>query len=218
MSTVTHTEGSSTLSAHASPADRNPGTPEPRAPRAPRADARRNRDKIIEAARAVFTSATEPVALETVAKKAGVGIATLYRNFPTRDALVEAVYANELDQVAACAARLLEELPPPAALRAWMDRYIVFAATKHAMYRDPRTGPTAGRMPVIPTRERIVEAVETLLLAGARDGSLRADVTPDDLTTLLLGVSLAAVSGIRPEQTARHLDLIADGLRAGPRP
>ncbi|MFD7791505.1 TetR/AcrR family transcriptional regulator [Streptomyces sp. NPDC059759] len=206
------------MSAHASSADRNPGTPEPGtpetgAPRAPRADARRNRDKIIEAARAAFTSATEPVALETVAKQAGVGIATLYRNFPTRDALVEAVFANELDQVAACATRLLEELPPPAALRAWMDRYIAFAATKHAMYRDPRTGPTAGRMPVIPTRERIVEAVETLLLAGARDGSLRADVTPDDLTTLLLGVSLAAVSGIRPEQTARHLDLIADGLR-----
>lgn len=206
------------MSVHPSSADRDSGMPEPGAPRAPRADARRNRDKIIEAARAAFTSATEPVALETVAKQAGVGIATLYRNFPTRDALVEAVYANELDQVAASAVQLLEELPPPAALRAWMDRYIAFAATKHAMYRDPRTGPTAGRMPVIPTRERIVEAVDALLRAGARDGSLRADVTPDDLTTLLLGVSLAAVSGIQPDQTARHLDLVADALRAKARP
>ncbi|MEW2167167.1 TetR/AcrR family transcriptional regulator [Streptomyces sp. NPDC007084] len=206
------------MPARASSADQNPATSGPGAPRAPRADARRNREKIIEAARAAFASATRPVALETVAKQAGVGIGTLYRNFPTRDALLEAVYGTELDQVAAEAVRLLEELPPPAALRAWMDRYIAFSATKHAMYRDPRTGPTAGRMPVIPTRERIVEAVGTLLTAGAGDGSLRADVTPDDVTTLLLGVALAAVSGIPPEQTARHLDLVADALRPSARP
>ncbi|MFJ9055934.1 TetR/AcrR family transcriptional regulator [Streptomyces sp. NPDC102409] len=191
----------------------DPASPESGTPRAARTDARRNRDKIVQAARAAFTSATGPVALETVARQAGVGIATLYRNFPTRDALVEAVYENELDAVAACAPALLQELPPRAALRAWMDRYLAFSATKHAMHKDPRVGPTAGRTaPLLPTRVRIGEAVETLLSAGAQDGSLRTDVDADDVTTLLLGVSLAAVAGIDPEQTARHLDLVADAL------
>ncbi|MFC8227202.1 TetR/AcrR family transcriptional regulator [Streptomyces sp. NPDC057287] len=193
----------------------DPASPESGTPRAARTDARRNRDKIIQAARAAFTSAAGPVALETVARQAGVGIATLYRNFPTRDALVEAVYANELDAVAAAAPALLDELAPRAALRAWMDRYIAFSATKHAMHKDPRVGPTAGRTaPLLPTRERITEAVATLLRAGADDGSLRTDVDADDVTTLLLGVSLAAVAGIEPERTARHLDLVADALAA----
>ncbi|WP_432102999.1 TetR/AcrR family transcriptional regulator [Streptomyces sp. bgisy091] len=193
----------------------DPGTPEPGAVRGGRTDARRNRDRIVSAAREAFTSATGPVALETVAKQAGVGIATLYRNFPTRDALVEAVYANELDAVASDATALLQELPPRAALRAWMDRYLAFSAAKHAMHRDPRVGPTAGRsVPLTPTRERIDEAVACLLAAGARDGSLRTDVAPGDVTTLLLGVSLAAVAGLPPEQSARHLDLVADALAA----
>ncbi|MFE3515997.1 TetR/AcrR family transcriptional regulator [Streptomyces sp. NPDC059166] len=187
--------------------------PAPGSARGGRTDARRNREKIVQAARDAFTTATGPVALETVARQAGVGIATLYRNFPTRDALVEAVYAEELDAIAADAPALLAELPPRAALRAWMDRYIAFSAAKHAMHRDPRVGPTAGRaVPVLPTRERIDEAVATLLSAGARDGSLRTDVAADDVTTLLLGVSLAAVAGIPAEQTARHLDLVADAL------
>lgn len=205
------------MTAHTSPAEGAPGTPESGARRAPRADARRNRDKIVEAARAAFTDATEPVALETVARQAGVGIATLYRNFPTRDSLVEAVFASELEAVAGRAAVLLEELPPADALRAWMDRYLSFAATKHAMHKDLRTGPTPRKEPVIPVRERIVEAVQTLLRAGERDGSLRTDVTSDDVVTLLLGVSLAAVAGIPSDQTARHLDLIADALRPAAR-
>src|ERR1700712_1258271 len=94
-----------------------------RNPRAPRADAQRNRDALIAAATTAFATADDTVALETIARSAGVGIGTLYRHFATREALVEAVYAAELDDVTASAASLLAELPPDQALRAWMQRY-----------------------------------------------------------------------------------------------
>ncbi|WP_353946895.1 TetR/AcrR family transcriptional regulator [Streptomyces sp. HUAS MG91] len=182
--------------------------------RAGRSDARRNREKLLTAARSVFSATAEgPVTLDAVARAAGVGIGTLYRHFPTREALVEAVYAAELDALAAAASELLDELPPVPALRAWLDRYTAFAATKHGMIDMLRSGPSPTTMPTRPTRERIAAAVGELLAAGARGGTLRSDVDPDDVTTLLLGVSLAAASGSSPEQTGRALDLIVDALR-----
>ncbi|WP_420031495.1 TetR/AcrR family transcriptional regulator [Streptomyces sp. cg28] len=182
--------------------------------RAGRSDARRNREKLLAAARSLFGAAAEgPVTLDAVARAAGVGIGTLYRHFPTREALVEAVYAAELDGLAAAAPELLGDLPPVPALRAWLDRYTAFAATKHGMIDMLRSGPVPTSVPTRPTRERITAAVGELLAAGAGSGSLRADVDPDDVTTLLLGVSLAAASGSSPEQTGRALDLIVDALR-----
>ncbi|MFC8451561.1 TetR/AcrR family transcriptional regulator [Kitasatospora sp. NPDC057223] len=177
-----------------------------------RAHAQRNRETLIAVARAAFAAAGDTAPLEGIAREAGVGIGTLYRHFPTREALVEAAYAAELDDVTTNAATLLAELPPEEALRTWMERYARFAATKHGMIGTLRTGWAAGRI-TPPTRRRITAEIAVILTAGARSGTLRADVDPDDVTAMLLGVFLSADAHGTPERTGRLLDLVLDALR-----
>ena len=178
-----------------------------------RADARRNREKLITAARAAFAAASGgPVALEAIADQAGVGIGTLYRHFRTREALVEAVYAAELDDVAASASALLGQFPPDVALRAWMDRYATFWVTKHAMLGTLRAGFAPGRISPS-TRERLITAITPILVYGAKQRSLRMDIRPEDVATLLLGVFLSTAASETPEQVSRLLDLVVDALR-----
>ena len=178
-----------------------------------RSDARRNRDKIVAVARTAFTVADDTVPLEGIAREAGVGIGTLYRHFPTREALVEAVYAAELDDVTDSAPALLGEFPPDVALRAWLDRYAQFFMVKRGMINTLRAGWSAGR--ITPrTRERINAVVTMFLSAGARSGSLRADVQADDVTAMLLGIFLSTAPNDTPEQTGRLLDLLVDAVRA----
>ncbi|MEV0385525.1 TetR/AcrR family transcriptional regulator [Nonomuraea sp. NPDC050643] len=181
-----------------------------------RAHAQRNRDKLIAAARAAFTAADDTVPLENLARDAGVGIGTLYRHFPTREALVEAVYAAELDDIATSAPALLEQHPPQVALRAWMDRYAAFAAMKRGMADALRAGQASGRIPTSTTRDRLTTAITTILAKGADTGALRADVDPDDVTTMLLGIFLATAARDTPEQTGRLLDLLIDALQPKP--
>ncbi|WP_433342492.1 TetR/AcrR family transcriptional regulator [Streptomyces sp. CA-253872] len=186
----------------------------PGTPRAPRADALRNREKLVAAARDAYAVASEggpEASLEGIAKAAGVGIGTLYRNFPDREALVEAVYAAELDAIVAAAAELVASEPPERALRAWCGRYGDFVAAKRGMAGALRSAFDAGRLAPSTTRARVTEAVGILVEAGARAGVLRADVRPDDVTALLLGVFLSA--GPHGEQTPRLLDLLVDALR-----
>lgn len=111
-----------------------------------RADAKRNREHLVAVAREAFATADTAVPLESIAREAGVGIGTLYRHFPTRDALFEAVYAAELDDLTTSAPALLGELPPDAALRAWLGRYAQFVAMKRGMVDALRTGLAAGRL------------------------------------------------------------------------
>ncbi|MFL1429415.1 MULTISPECIES: TetR/AcrR family transcriptional regulator [unclassified Nocardiopsis] len=195
----------------------SPDTPPPDGtapePRPLRADARRNRERLIEAARARLARGRGPLSLEGVARDAGVGIGTLYRHFPTRDALVGALYAAELDELAASAAALLRELPPERALRAWVLRYARFAAAKRGMADTLRAAMAAGTIESSATWARISAAVGPLLEAGAREGSLRADVDADDVTAMLLGVSLATAREEGVERTGRLLDLVLDALR-----
>ncbi|MFL4908991.1 TetR/AcrR family transcriptional regulator [Streptomyces sp. MMS24-I2-30] len=178
-----------------------------------RADARRNRDRLVAVARTAFTAGGDSVTLEGIARAAGVGIGTLYRHFPTREALVEAVYAAELDELTASAPALLDEFPPEVALRAWMDRYAAFFATKHGMLDALRVSWASGGVAISGTRERITAALGTILAAGARTGALREDVAADDVTMLLLGVFLSLGGDRAPEQTARLLDLVVDAVR-----
>jgi AcrR family transcriptional regulator len=179
-----------------------------------RADARRNRDRLVAAATAAFAAADASVPLEDIARAAGVGIGTLYRNFPTREALIEAVYATELDEITRSAAVLLTELPPDAALRAWMDRYARFAELKQRGLIDTlRAGWASGRIATPTTRERVTGAIATMLTAGAEAGVLRADVDPDDVTALLLGAFVLTAPNSTREQTSRLLDLILAALR-----
>jgi AcrR family transcriptional regulator len=181
--------------------------------RAPRSDALRNRDTLVAAARAAFASGEATVTLEAIAQGAKVGIGTLYRHFPTREALVEAVYAAELDDVTGCVPELLDRLAPRAALRAWMSRYAEFVTTKRGMADTLRAGWASGRIAVPTTRERITAALGTLLDAGAADGTLRADVEPRDLTVMLLGVLLTTTASEGTPQVERLLDLVMDALR-----
>ncbi|MEV4050079.1 TetR/AcrR family transcriptional regulator [Amycolatopsis sp. NPDC049688] len=187
--------------------------PSPEPGRPVRSDARRNRDKLVAVARAAFATADGTVALEAVAREAGVGIGTLYRHFPTREALVEAVYAAELDDVTAGAPALLERLPPEQALRAWMDRYAAFVATKRGMADVLRAGVASGRIATPVTRQRITAAIGSILDAGVQAGTLRAGTDPEDVTLLLLGTFLSTAGEPDPERTGRMLDLIADALR-----
>ena len=178
---------------------------------AERSDARRNRERLLETAAAAFVRDDGPVSLEAIARGAGVGIGTLYRHFPTREALIEAVYRAELAEVSAIAAELLTDRPPAKALRDWMDRYAEFVAAKKGMAESLRAIFDSGAVEPSDTRESIVAAVRLLLDAGSADGSLRADVAPDDVVTSLLGIMLA--SGSR-EQSDRMFDLLLDGLVA----
>ena len=179
-----------------------------------RADAQRNRDKLLAAATAAFATDGEGVALDTIAARAGVGIGTLYRHFPTREALVVAAYQHEVDALCAAAADLLATLPPDEALRAWVDHFADYIATKRAMGDALRSA--ASDSPLFAdTRERILGALRLLLEAGAAAGTLRADVDPRDVMRVMNGIWYLPAGPEWREDVGRMLDLVIDGLRYG---
>jgi AcrR family transcriptional regulator len=175
-----------------------------------RRDAQRNRQRIIDAATRAFTGGPdEPVKIETIAQEAGVGVGTLYRNFPSREALVEEVYRSELARLCATAPRLVAEHPPADAMREWMLRYQDFVATKHGMAEALRAVIASGAISSGQTREQLNGAIATILAAGRTDGSLRADVLPADVSASMAGVMLTAAD---VHQASRMLQLLVDGL------
>ena len=182
-----------------------------------RVDARRNRARLIEAARSALSAsppgAGAPVSLDAIARAAGVGIGTLYRHFPTREALTEAVYRAELDGVLAQAAVLLREHEPAEALRLWMDAYAAFVTAKRGMAESLRSLLQAGTISAAQTRQRVTDTIQALLDAGARAGSLRADVRADDVAASLVGIFLATPDPAQHDQAGRMLDLLAAGIR-----
>jgi AcrR family transcriptional regulator len=182
-----------------------------------RADARRNRDKLLSAATAAFAEDGEDVALEAVAARARVGIGTLYRHFPNRDALLVAAYQHEVDALCAAAADNLDCLPADQALRAWVERFADYIATKRAMGDALRAA--ACDAPLFAnTRARILEAVRLLLEAGATDGTLRADVEPRDVMRVINGIWYLPAGPDWRDDVGRMLDLVIDGLRYGVQP
>jgi AcrR family transcriptional regulator len=178
-----------------------------------RADAQRNRDRLIEVALGEFTRHGPDATLDAIAKAAGVGPGTLYRHFPTRDALIEAVYRAELGRVCDAAAELLETLSAAAALRAWMDRFIDYMTTKYGMGDALRAVIASGGNPYAQSRERLETSIALLLDAGVAAGEIRADVTPGDVLAAIGGVALTAGQPDQREQAGRLLDLLMDGLR-----
>ena len=183
--------------------------------RALRADAQRNRDRLLEVAVRAFSAEGPDVTLEAVAREAGVGIGTLYRHFPTREALVEAAYRNELARLCDAAGELLASLPPDEAARTWMDRFVDYMTTKRGMAEALRAVIASGGNPYATSRDQMIAALGKLLSAGAAAGTLRADVEPADLLAGLSGVSLAAGDPTQRKQARRLLDLLMDGLRYG---
>ncbi len=178
-----------------------------------RADAARNRERLIAEARRFFGAGDATVPLDSVAQAAGVGVATLYRNFPTREALVEAVYRSELDALAADADALLAGHGALDALRLWMDGYARFVAAKRAMRDALRIALTSPTASTPETRARIRAVVARFTTAGAADGTIRGDVEPDDVTLSLAGAVLMTAASTDASQQRRLLDLLIDGLR-----
>ena len=178
-----------------------------------RADAMRNRQRVLDAAVQAFSHDRADVPLEKIARDAGVGIGTLYRHFPTREALVEAAYRNELTRLCDSAEELLTSMPADVALRVWMDRYIDYLATKRGMADALRALIATGANPFQQSRSRLIAAITSLLQAGKNASAVRADISPDDMLAGLMGVSLVAGAPEQREQAARLLDLLMDGLR-----
>lgn len=186
-----------------------------RTPRRPRADATRNRDRLLEAAAAVVAASGE-LSLAAVATRAGVGIGTLYRHFPNRDALLAALYRNEVDRLNREAARLAKELPPFEALKAWLGRYAALMTIKYGMADAMKSALNSDARVFSHSRVKLIEALSALLKSAASEGTVRGDADPDDV---LLAVS-ASVSASRgrddaARKTERLLALIIDGLRFG---
>ena len=182
------------------------------APSPRRADARRNRDRLVEVARQALAEGDGAVSLEAIARDAGVGIGTLYRHFPTRDALVEAVYRTELEAVIAKADELTSLHEPAEALRLWMDEYARFVTTKRGMAESLRGLRQAGTISSSQTRPLVTAAVRSMHAAGVRSGTLRADVLADDIVATLVGIFLATPDASDSEQIGRMLDLLFAGI------
>lgn len=180
-----------------------------------RADARRNRERILEAAVRAFSEKGPDVAIDTIAKAAGIGSATLYRHFPTREALVEAAYRNELARVCDSAPKLLAKNPPDRAIRLWMDDFIDYLAAKQGMADALRAAVASGADPFAETLDKLGTALGTLLHAGADAGLLRPDIDPFDVGISLAGVALITSAPDQRERAGRLLDLLLDGLRYG---
>jgi len=172
-----------------------------------RADARRNFDALIVAARAAFAEDGIDASLEDIARRAGVGIGTLYRNFPTRDALVESVYLGEVADIAARASDH-GDLGPFESFAAWLDRYTGFAATKRVLLDGlNRDSPVLASC-----RGVLFDAGEPLLKRAQEAGEARDDVTIEDAIRLISGVAGAVYAD--PEQRDRVIGIAIDGLRA----
>jgi AcrR family transcriptional regulator len=174
-----------------------------------RADARRNHEKLLAAARAVFAEAGASAPLEEVAARAGVGVGTLYRNFATRQALLEAVYVDEVEAIAH-AAEELAELPPWEALAEWLRRYVGFAATKRLLMEAIlASGPASEVLGA--SKKALVDAGTSLLSRAQEAGIVRTDIQILDVTRVISGIAVMASDD--PEQTERMLRLALDGLR-----
>lgn len=181
-------------------------------PRARVAEARRNRQRLLDSAVRLFSEADSAVPLEAIARAAGVGIGTLYRHFPSRDALVEAVTAKQVDELRSAAHGLLAVQPAGTALRAWMHDFSSWARAKQGMVDSLSRLIATGRIDGGSLRHELLAALALFIDAGARDGSLRTDIDADDLAALLAAI-LATRAPATHGRIDRLLDLVVDGLR-----
>jgi AcrR family transcriptional regulator len=181
--------------------------------RKPRADAQRNRERILEAAKEAFTRSGANTSLDDIAKQSGVGPGTLYRHFPTREALLEAVYRTEVEKLAAAERKFAQAMPPVEALRAWMLLFVDYIAAKHIIAPALNTLLGGASKLYEGTRPQIQGAVEALVERAIKSGDMRKDLDPFDLLRALVGVSNVA-SGPDWKQSARRLvDILITGSR-----
>lgn len=184
-----------------------------RAVRKPRADSVRNRERLLESAAAVFSAGGPDASLEAVARHAGVGIGTLYRHFPNREALFEAVYRHEVDQLGDLAETLIRDAAPVDALRRWVHANIQLVATKRGMLTALALAAHGSSDLYAYSFDRLTKAIGTLLDRAVAAGEVRGDISAEDLLRTIVGMCYMQD---RPDWqvTARHVaDIFVDGLR-----
>ena len=187
-------------------------SPQP-VPRKPRADAQRNRERILEIAKKAFTRSGVNISLDDVAKQAGIGAGTLYRHFPTREALLEAVYRTEVEKLAAAERELAETLSPIEALRSWMLLFVDYIAAKQIIAPALNTLVGGPSKLYEGSRSQIQGAIDSLVKRAIKSRDIRRDLEPFDLLRALIGVSHVA-SGPDWQQSARRLvDILITGSR-----
>jgi AcrR family transcriptional regulator len=181
--------------------------------RKPRADAQRNRERILEIAKQAFTRSGVNISLDDVGKQAGVGAGTLYRHFPTRDALLEAVYRSEVEKLSAAEKELAATMAPIEALNAWMLLFVDYIATKQII--APALNTLVGK----PTKlfeasgAKIKGALHALVERAIESGDIRSDLDPMDLLRALVGVSNVASAPDWAQSARRLVQILIRGSR-----
>jgi AcrR family transcriptional regulator len=183
--------------------------------RKPRTDAQRNRERILEVAKQAFTQHGANASLDDIAKEAGVGAGTLYRHFPTRDSLIEAVYRTEVERLAAAERKFTETMTPVEALRAWMLLFVDYIAAKHII--APALNSLVGGPSKLyeGSRAQIQPTIEGLVKRAIKSGDIRKDIEPFDLLRALIGVSNVASSPDWQQSAKRLVDILITGSRPG---
>jgi AcrR family transcriptional regulator len=183
------------------------------AARKPRADAQRNRDRVLEAAKEAFTRSGADASLDDIAKQAGVGAGTLYRHFPSRDELLEAVYRTEVEKLAAAEQKFAETMPPIEALRAWMFLFVDYIATKKIIAPALNTMVGGPSKVFEASHAQIWEAIRALVKRAIKSRDIRKDLDPIDLLRALIGVANVASSPDWQQSARRLVDILIIGSR-----
>jgi AcrR family transcriptional regulator len=185
---------------------------EPAAVRKPRADAKRNRVRLLETAKAAFAEKGSAASLDEIARIAGVGAGTLYRHFPTRDALVAAVYRNETEQLVVAASRLAETHPPVMALREWLLLFVDYIATKHGNeVLNSIVGGTSDLY--LASTAQVKQAIAKLVDRAVASGDIRLELDPLDLLRALAGVANIGLGPDGERAAKRLVDILIAGVR-----
>lgn len=181
--------------------------------RKPRSDALRNRERILEVAKNAFTRHGAGASLDDIAKQAGVGAGTLYRHFPTRDALIESVYRNEVEKLAAAARGFAAAMSPVEALRAWLLLLVDHVAAKHII--APALNSVAGGASRLyeDSRSLVQGALDDLIKRTKKSGDLRKDVDASDLLRAVIGASYVGFGGNWQQSARRLVDILIAGSR-----
>jgi AcrR family transcriptional regulator len=181
--------------------------------RKPRTDAQRNRERILEVAKEAFTQSGSNASLDEIAKQAGVGPGTLYRHFPTREELIEAVYRTEVEKLAAAERTFAETMPPLGAMRAWMLLFVDYIATKKIIAAALNSLVGGPSKVFEASYGQVWEAIRALVKRAVKSGDIRKDLDPIDLLRALIGVANVGTSPDWQQSARRLVDILIAGAR-----
>lgn len=195
-----------------------PAVPRQSHPRKPRSDAQRNRERLLDVAREAFARSGAEASLDEIARTAGVGPGTLYRHFPTRESLLEAVYRSGLEKLADTGLEFARQLPPVEALRAWLLLFVDSVAAKQLIAPALKTLLGDPRTVFESSHARVWDTARTLVARAIESGDIRPDLDPLDLLRAIIGVASVATSADWQQSARRLVDILLAGSRPAARP